>query len=649
MEGLGSRIALLESLVKGLLPEADLSSNDEMQTLAKSLGIPLPVMEESYGEPEKVITKQEDEYVLPLLPDQQRQVQYVGPASSFIFHLKIRRLIGNYPTLEFATFGKNAAEEENAAEILSSFSRIAENRNMKGRVQGTTPSDCSSPSEAVREIDGPILEALIDAYFDIIHPDFPVLHESSFREGYEFWSVSNSSADPAWLCGLLCVLILARRVAPISVPAESEKKWWGYVQTLLPTIFFTSNIYAIQALMLTALHLHITNHRDACWNLTGTAVRIAFAIGLHRDDIKHSQSQSPLGRELRKQLWWTLYAFEQMQVSSYDRPSAISHTVSSVSFPNERIVGGHLPQDFMKWSQRLVVLLGSVCRALNPAGTVNTAMEDTYNRPLSPAAGILRDLHKWKETLPSHLRLEVTDSLAPSSQRQLLLLHAQYHYITVLISRSALLRRATVLSAKKEQGLPEMLISVSETCLESGRSLGRIMRKLETIDRFNALTWWDMFYTVASALVMGLDIVCRVKQNGSASSSESLRELAALAHRQRQNPRMPGTMDKWAEVVIDVNSVVNQYTSTSDAEAGNTPTQIPFPNLEPPAQVIYPTQKHESPENAYTYTTNTMSDAWNGPALLDDSQFARDANSHFWSQFSMMDESTELQDWSGMS
>ncbi|KAL2811616.1 hypothetical protein BJX63DRAFT_274783 [Aspergillus granulosus] len=60
-------------------------------------------------------------------------------------------------------------------------------------------------------------------------------------------------------------------------------------------------------------------------------------MGLHRDDIK--PLQSPFQRELRKQLWWTLYAFEKMQVSSYDRPSGISDAVSSASYPNERLVG----------------------------------------------------------------------------------------------------------------------------------------------------------------------------------------------------------------------------------------------------------------------------------------------------------------------
>jgi hypothetical protein len=79
-----------------------------------------------------------------------------------------------------------------------------------------------------------------------------------------------------------------------------------------------------------------------------------------------------------------------MQVSSYDRPSAIAYTLSSVSFPNERIVGvaGLFPQDFMKWSQRLVVFLGSACRALNPTGSGST--EDVYSGPLSSAASVLR-------------------------------------------------------------------------------------------------------------------------------------------------------------------------------------------------------------------------------------------------------------------
>jgi hypothetical protein len=103
--------------VKGLVPEADLSSNDEMQQLGKSLGIPLPQIDDTVVNIERSHGRQEEEAALPFLPDQQGQVQYIGPSSSFSFHLKLRKLIGNYSSLEFAMFGRNAAEECDASEI----------------------------------------------------------------------------------------------------------------------------------------------------------------------------------------------------------------------------------------------------------------------------------------------------------------------------------------------------------------------------------------------------------------------------------------------------------------------------------------------------------------------------------------------------
>ncbi|OJD13190.1 hypothetical protein AJ78_06333 [Emergomyces pasteurianus Ep9510] len=447
-ETLRNRLALLESLVKGLVPEANFSSNDELVKLGTSLGISLPV-EETAADVKKEKTNptdaQEDEYPVSLFPDQQGQIQYIGPSSSFELHRKLRMLLGSCVNVEFTMFGRNAADQPGLFET-SSAPQTDNGKDLRGSGElSNVSSDCISLSHLIRNNDGPILDPLVNVFFEIIPSDFPVLHETSFREAYEIWTATVSTTDSAWLCTLLCVLILSRRVAPVIVSEEIERRWWQYVQALLPAVLFTTNLSTIQALMLSALHLHNTNHRDACWNLRGTAIHVAFAIGLHRDDVKHLQG--PLRRELGKQLWWTLYAFELMQVSSYDPPSAIGGIVLSTSYPNERIISfvGQYPQDFMKWSQQLVLLLASTCKALNQAGTGIMSGEDAYRRPLSLEAGILQDLSQWKERLPPHFQLEVTDSLAPSSQRPVLLLHAQFNYIVVLIAKPALLRRAAVL------------------------------------------------------------------------------------------------------------------------------------------------------------------------------------------------------------
>lgn len=695
VEGVGNRLALLESLVKGLLPEADLSSNDEMRQLGKSLGIPLPVLIEDVAgsmggeKSESGRKQQDDESILPLLPDQQGQVQYIGPASSFSFHLKMRRLMGNYSSFEFAMFGKNAADQETG--ILGGLqSPQGQEQLTDERRPSYGPSDCNSPSDAVREIDGPILDALIDAYFDIVHSDFPVLHEASFRETYEIWSASdaNSAANPVWLCGLLCVLILSRRVVQFAIPEEAEQKWWRHVQTLLPTVFFASNVFAVQALMLGALHLHNTNHRDACWNLTGTAIRIAFAIGLHRDDVKHIQS--PLGRvshllllsssishsksisqislcshptigrskltrrsqqqELRKQLWWTLYAFEQMQVSSYDRPSAIEHTLTLVGCPNERIVGSHCPQDYLKYSQSLIILMGSATRILNLAG-VGISTEEAYTKPLSPAASVLRDLRRWKEELPSHLSLQNIDSLAPSSRRPLILLHIQFHYTVILMSRSSLLRKATLLSKNTEEVLAQSTISISDTCIESGRALGGLINKLESINKFNPFTWWDIFYTVSSTLILMLDINCNIKQRSLSPVAESpviLGELVSLMAKQLEHPRVPGSMKKWVTVVMEVGRIADQMVSSYRSKRASVSSQVT-------RAAQSPTTIHASTEREIrnTFDTNaggpnTLNQPPQGGAFSYESSVQlRDNAQQFWSQMSFMDDPNgQVHDWS---
>jgi hypothetical protein len=648
VEGLGDRITILESLVKGLLPEADLSSIDEMQRIGRSLGIPLPTLHDSAvgsvdGEPSA--TKDDEESTIQAIPDQQNQIQYVGPSSSFLFHLKLRRMIGNPSISQFEMFGSNAADQ-----VLDITNTLGPEPSFKisGRRESSNGlSGCGSPSDTVRDIDGSVLETLMDAYFEIIHSDFPVFHEASFRETYEKWSSSSSTADPAWLCSVLCLLILSRRVAPVQIPDEAEKKWWRHVQALLPTVMFSSNLYTVQSLMLAALHLHNTNHRDACWNLTGTAVRVAYAIGLHRDDITHAQGR--VGRELRKQLWWTVYGFEQMQVSSYDRPSAIAYIPSTVGCPNGRILGtaGHYPPDFTKWTQKLLIILGSANKALNPAGTSDVVPpDDAYSKPLSPTAAVLRDLERWKEGLPSHLHMDVVNSLAPSSQRPLVLLHIQYYYILTLVTRSALLRRAMILTHGQCQEAP-LVTAISDTSIEAGMYLGKLLGKLDSINSFNAVTWFDIFYLVAAALVLVLDL--RVNnQNGSTSNSESralLRDLASLASRHMQNPRMPGSMRALAQIVVDVDATATQFTAGSkrgreaEPRASQSGPALGRDDAASPLATV-----ERSPQNPHSSPTNLAT-----PSVTQEpsSVQAHKHDTHFWGQLSFMDEPNSVgQDWS---
>lgn len=560
----GAKVALLESLVKGLMPEADLSNVDSMQQMARSLGIPVPEAASSAARGSSVRAAGETGYEEDerLVHDLQGQDQYIGRASSYIFQMTLRGLVGsghNGPAGRMYLFGPNPAHTSRHDGSSGAAASGDETLDIKSITSVPSPSTGPSPSPERAHTDQSLIFTLVRAFFDHVNVDFPVLHEATFLEQLDAWCRCPTAVDQIWVCSFLCVLILGRRHSSVPVTEEQEESWWCRIQSLLSKVMFTSSLASIQVLMLTALHLHNTNSRDICWTLTGAAVRIGFAIGLHRDGVE--VVGTPLAREMRKRVWWTLYAFEQLQVSSHDRPSAIDSPAHLARSPRETILGmgTHSIPEYLTWSNRSVVLLGSACRALPDVA------KDGYSGPLSPAAGVLRDLARWRSALPQHLSTDSIDAMPPSFQRPLILLHVQHHYIVSLISRYALLSRFRSLSTDSTKPFPDSIPSISDTCIESSRLSCRLLLKLDSIKDFNAVTWLDVYYLYSSCLVLALSIICDTNEGKCSSATDDrllLGECMDLAAKHLKNPVVPGTMRRWLNVVGELNAMVAEFTSS---------------------------------------------------------------------------------------
>ncbi|EXJ85751.1 hypothetical protein A1O1_06119 [Capronia coronata CBS 617.96] len=552
------RVAVLESLVQGLIPEADLADLTSMRDLGCSLGIPMPMPMANDGSS----TASESQSGLPdlrerLLQDNRGTTQYIGPTSSYFFMTEVCSAVG----------AKRSPNTEELCKTLNVVSSIPQ----ETAVAFTPASSSTIASEQTgfptQQLAGRSLDVVlptssqtnrtVDWFFAHVHADFTVFHEPSFRETYEAWRHSPSDlVDPTWMCSLLGMLLLTAK--PLGMPASQEQEIWIKAQELLTRTLLTSSLQSVQAMMVLALYLHNSNRRDACWTLTGSAIRIALAIGMHQNDVQcTTTSQTPLLRTLRKRIWWTLYAFEQMQVSSLGRPSALSVFVPVADSSSGTMmgIGADIPPDYMTWHNKLVVLLGKACQTAK-----NTSPTTPNAGPLSPAASLLRELDEWKKALPRHLQPGSVEYLPPYYQRPVILLHVQYYYTISLATRWALLSSVSLLKNMASGAVPQGLSDMAEACVEAGHSSCALLLKLDAMGHFNVSIWWDVFWLYSAVLTVAFGIhrdFMRQSTYNHPTAQALLRDASAAMQIHVQKPEMPPTMQRWANIVIDI------YSSTS--------------------------------------------------------------------------------------
>ena len=168
----------------------------------------------------------------------------------------------------------------------------------------------------IEEVVAPHGHALINLYFRIVHPSFPVLHKAVFIEKYK--RTHREFSPPL----LAAVYILALN-------------WWSYSSelSLLPKpdvlkleklaiktmsyITFRPKLSTIQAGLLL-----LQRPEGDSWALTGKLVAVAQELGLHLDCSRWRIP--PWERGLRKRLAWALYMQDKWGALVHGRPSHIN-------------------------------------------------------------------------------------------------------------------------------------------------------------------------------------------------------------------------------------------------------------------------------------------------------------------------------------
>lgn len=160
-------------------------------------------------------------------------------------------------------------------------------------------------------------QTLIDAYFKRIHVFVPMLDEAAFRADY----LDGQRCDTPWLALLNMVFAMGSIVALKSNDLTHMNYYNRAMEHLSMDAFGSSHLETVQALALIGgYYLHYINRPNMANAVLGATIRMASALGLHRESL--AQGNNDLApAEARRRTWWSLFCLDTWATTTMGRPS----------------------------------------------------------------------------------------------------------------------------------------------------------------------------------------------------------------------------------------------------------------------------------------------------------------------------------------
>lgn len=223
---------------------------------------------------------------------------------------------GQQPHLKLPDIGYRPPRRPKPS-VAQDLSSVRSNMREYGRGIWKLPTPYRQQSRrSLLTVDSPPLppkalaDRLLAQYYACTHSVFPVLHWPSFFEDYEqvYRTGSLRGTPREWAAVLFGVLACGSLHTLDRSSREKDGK--EFVQTSCGIIDVWQDDFSLvqaRAALLVSIFLYEINSKSASWVWIGSAVRVAQEIGLHLD----SGPWPALESEMRKRVWWGIYAWDR--------------------------------------------------------------------------------------------------------------------------------------------------------------------------------------------------------------------------------------------------------------------------------------------------------------------------------------------------
>ncbi|KAJ0272936.1 hypothetical protein COL940_010165 [Colletotrichum noveboracense] len=169
-----------------------------------------------------------------------------------------------------------------------------------------------------------VADTLLDNYLRTNESIYRILHLPTFRRQYEALWVNDTVPDPGFLVQLKLVLAIGAVTYDDEFSLRTSAILWVYeaqVWLAEPNFKVRLNIQFLQTnLLLLFAQERVGVAGDSTWVLSGTILRKAMHMGLHRDP-NHLPGRSAYEAEMRRRLWNTVLEVDlQASLSSGGAP-----------------------------------------------------------------------------------------------------------------------------------------------------------------------------------------------------------------------------------------------------------------------------------------------------------------------------------------
>ncbi|RDW87853.1 hypothetical protein BP5796_03547 [Coleophoma crateriformis] len=332
------------------------------------------------------------------------------------------------------------------------------------------------------------LEIYFAAFFNRIHPLYPLLDIDQFKDAVRKLASMSSFADMPrdqipLLASAYLVISLGIDESMKDFTGEATK-YLGAAASLLGHVLSVPYLPVVQTLLLFTIAYRGRNKDGMGWQTLGIAVRIAHTLGLHRHSAAHPSSEHGVkqrGKQLfHARIWAVCCSLEKLMQLESGRPSSIGNVDCDQMMSQAQQYKG---TDFLLWHMSLAQYQGLISQHIYG----HQSGDRTSRELLLDTARFDRALLSWAAEIPEEFRPGNGLFCADHEVHISAFLATHFHQTMIALHRAALI--SPVMSYKAEIDLycaddpsKVRLQSGEAICVSSARSIANIAIELSDRD-----------------------------------------------------------------------------------------------------------------------------------------------------------------------